>query len=43
MRRVYYVPESLDIEDFKSEWEHNTNEVHHGIFPNIEKYVENPN
>lgn len=42
MRRVYYIPEGLDIEDFKSEWEHNTNEVHHGIFPNIENYVENP-
>ncbi|MEK9691914.1 MAG: hypothetical protein VW235_03190 [Rhodospirillaceae bacterium] len=41
MRRIYYVPEGLDIEDFRLEWEGHTNEVHSGLSPNIENYVKN--
>lgn len=41
MRKIYYVPEGLDIEDFRLEWEGHTNEVHSGLSPNIENYVKN--
>ena len=42
MRLIYYVPDNMSIDDYKSEWEQVVAEVHHGLSPNIEDYVKDP-
>lgn len=42
MRLIYYVPDNMSIDDYKSEWEQVIAEVHHGLSPNIEDYVKDP-
>lgn len=42
MREIYYIPEGFSVEDYKSEWENLTGEVHVGLSDNIKEYVENP-
>lgn len=42
MRKIYYIPDGCNVEDYRQEWEFQTNEVHTGISESIEKYVKNP-
>lgn len=42
MRLIYYVPDNMSIDDYKSEWEQVVAEVHHGLSANIEDYVKDP-
>ena len=39
MRIIYYVPEGESIDDYKSEWDQVVAEVHVGLSPNIEDYI----
>lgn len=39
MRTVFYIPKGEKVEDYKSEWNGKTNEVHTGVSPNIEDYI----
>lgn len=42
MRKIYYIPKGESVESHKDEWHLKTNEVHTGLSPNIEKYIDNP-
>ena len=43
MRKVFFIPEGHDINDYKDQWEGKYQELHTGISKNNEKYVINPN
>ena len=42
MRKIYYIPDGSNVEDYRQEWEFQTNEVHTGISESIKEHVKNP-
>ena len=42
MRRIFYIPEGHSMDDYKDQWEGQVAEVHSGLSPNIEKYIDDP-
>jgi len=43
MRKVFFVPKSLNYQDYESEWKGITGIVQHGLSENIKDYVEDEN
>ena len=39
MRKIYYVPEGQDINDYKDIWENHTTEIHTSVSENTKEYI----
>lgn len=39
MRKIYYVPEGQDINDYKDVWENHTTEIHTSVSENTKEYI----
>ena len=39
MRKIYYVPQGQDINEYRDIWESHTSEIHNSISENIEEYI----
>ena len=39
MRKIYYVPQGQDINEYRDIWENHTSEIHNSISKNIEEKI----